>query len=211
MVYTDEYVQGLEAQNERLRSLAESLMCESERLRTLVEGLKAESEAQVTNLASLYVAVTSVHRAVDRPAVLASLHEIVTNLIGSEEMAIFEHDSAHGRLTLLASTGSEPGQYREINAGEGAIGRAAATGERLIRQEGGSLTEDGDAALTACIPLTIADRVIGVLAVFRLLPHKRRLDAIDIDLFDVLAAHAASALLFTRLYAASDGRVGASV
>jgi hypothetical protein len=49
-----------------------------------------------------------------------------------------------------------------------------------------------------------------VLAVFRLLPHKGRLDAIDIDLFDVLAAHAASALLFTRLYAASDGMVGAN-
>jgi hypothetical protein len=33
---------------------------------------------------------------------------------------------------------------------------------------------------------------------------------IGIDLFDVLAAHAASALLFTRLYAVSDGIVGAT-
>lgn len=195
MSYTDEYVQGLLAENERLRSL--------------IDGLKAESEAQVANLASLYVAVTSVHGALDRPTVLASLQEIVTNLIGSEEMAIFEHDEEHRRLTLLASAGIEPGPFQELYVGEGAIGRAVATGERLIRQEGGSRTEDGDASLTACIPLKIADRVIGVLAVFKLLPHKRRLDAIDIDLFDVLAAHAASALLFTRLYAASDGMVGA--
>jgi GAF domain-containing protein len=194
--YTDDYVQGLLAENERLR--------------TLVESLTAESEAQVANLASLYVAVTSVHDALDRPSVLSSVQEIVTNLIGSEELAIFEIDGAHGRLTLLASTGIEPGPYQEIYVGDGAIGRAAATGERLIRQEGGSLTEDGDAALTACIPLKVAGRVLGVLAVFRLLPHKGRLDAIDIDLFDVLAAHAASALLFTRLYAASDGIVGAT-
>jgi GAF domain-containing protein len=194
--YTDEYVQGLLAENERLR--------------TLVESLTAESEAQVANLASLYVAVTSVHGALDRPSVLASVQEIVTNLIGSEELAIFEIDAAHGRLTLLASTGVEPGPYQEVYIGEGAIGRAAATGERLIRQDGGSLTEDGDAALTACIPLKVAGRVVGVLAVFRLLPHKGRLDSIDIDLFDVLAAHAASALLFTRLYAASDGIVGAT-
>jgi GAF domain-containing protein len=194
--YTDEYVQGLLAENERLR--------------TLVESLTAESEAQVANLASLYVAVTSVHGALDRPSVLTSVQEIVTNLIGSEELAIFEIDAAHSRLTLLASTGIEPGAYQEVHLGEGAIGRAAATGERLIRQGGGSLTEDGDAALTACIPLTVAGRVVGVLAVFRLLPHKGRLDAIDIDLFDVLAAHAASALLFTRLYAASDGIVGAT-
>jgi GAF domain-containing protein len=194
--YTEEYVQGLQAENARLR--------------TLVESLTAESEAQVANLASLYVAVTSVHDALDRPSVLSSVQEIVTNLIGSEELAIFETDAAHGRLTLLASTGIEPGPYQEVYIGDGAIGRAASTGERLIRQEGGSLTEDGDAALTACIPLKVADRVVGVLAVFRLLPHKGRLDSIDIDLFDVLAAHAASALLFTRLYAASDGIVGAT-
>ena len=194
--YTEEYVQGLMAENERLR--------------LLVDGLKAESEAQVANLASLYVAVTSVHGALDRPSVLSSVQEIVTNLIGSEEMAIFETDAAHGRLTLIASLGIEPGSYQEIQIGEGAIGRAAATGERLIRQEGGSLTEDGDAALTACIPLKVAGRVVGVLAVFRLLPHKGRLDEIDVDLFDVLAAHAASALLFTRLYAASDGMIGAT-
>jgi GAF domain-containing protein len=194
--YTEEYVQGLLAENERLR--------------LLVDGLKAESEAQVANLASLYVAVTSMHGALDRPTVLSSVQEIVTNLIGSEEMAIFETDSAHGRLTLLASIGIEPGPYQEIGLGEGAIGRAAATGERVIRHEGGSLTEGGDAALTACIPLKVAGRIVGVLAVFRLLPHKGALDAIDIDLFDVLAAHAASALLFTRLYAASDGMVGAN-
>ena len=194
--YTEEYVQGL--------------LDENERLRLLVDGLKAESEAQVANLASLYVAVTSVHGALDRPSVLSSVQEIVTNLIGSEEMAIFEIDATHGGLTLLASMGIEPGPYQDIALGAGAIGRAAATGERLIRQQGGSLTEDGDAALTACIPLKVAGRIVGVLAVFRLLPHKGWLDAIDIDLFDVLAAHAASALLFTRLYAASDGMVGAT-
>ena len=159
--YTEEYVQ--------------SLLAENDRLRTLVESLKTESEAQVANLASLYVAVTSVHGALDRPSV-----------------------------------GIEPRAYQNISVGEGAIGRAAATGERLSRSEGGSLSEDGDASLTACIPLKVAGRVVGVQAVFRLLPHKLRLDAIDIDLFDVLAAHAASALLFTRLYAASGGNVGAT-
>jgi GAF domain-containing protein len=156
------------------------------------------------------VAVTSVHGALDRPSVLSSVQEIVTNLVGSEEMAIFETEASNGRLVLLASTGIEPGPYQEIYVGEGAIGKAAATGARLVRPEGGSLTEDGDASLTACIPLKIAGRVVGVLAVFRLLPHKGHLDAVDLDLFDVLAAHAASALLFTRLYAASDGMVGAA-
>ena len=36
----------------------QGLQAENERLRTLVDSLKAESEAQVSNLASLYVAVS---------------------------------------------------------------------------------------------------------------------------------------------------------
>ena len=92
----------------------QGLLAENQRLRLLVDGLKAESEAQVANLASLYVAVTSMHGALDRPSVLSSVQEIVTNLIGSEEMAIFEIDPAQGRLTLLASIGIEPGPYQEI-------------------------------------------------------------------------------------------------
>src|SRR4026207_1012096 len=117
--YTEEYVQGLLAENERLR--------------LLVDGLKAESEAQVSNLASLYVAVTSVHGALDRPSVLSSVQEIVTNLIGSGGVGIFGPAAGNGRLLLLASTGIEPGPYQEVYLGEGAIGRAAAKGGRPIR------------------------------------------------------------------------------
>ena len=140
----------------------QGLLAENERLRTLVDSLKAESEAQVSNLASLYVAVTSVHGALDRPSVLVGAGDRHQS-DRSEEMAIFETDVSNGRLTLLASIGIEPGPYQEIGVGEGAIGKAAATGARLIRPEGGSLTEGGDAALTACIPLKIAGRIVGVL------------------------------------------------
>ena len=43
---------------------------------------------------------------------LSSVQEIVTNLIGSEEMAIFETDVSNSRLVLLASIGIEPVRIR---------------------------------------------------------------------------------------------------
>jgi hypothetical protein len=44
--------------------------------------------------------------------------------------------------------------------------------------------------------------------VFRLLPHKGGLNAVDLDLLDLLSTHAAIALLFTRLYGEMDHPVG---
>ena len=57
-----------------------------------------------------------------------------------------------------------------------------------------------DASITACLPLRIGTSVVGVLAIFRLLPHKGTLEDGDRDLFEVLSAHVAPALLFARVY-----------
>lgn len=186
----------------------EELTAENASLRARLDAMKTAAEEQMANMASLYIAVNSLHAALDRTSVLASVQDVVTTLIGSEEMAIFEADAEHRRLKLLASQGIEPGQYREIALGDGVIGSAAVTGESLIRTEGGAIDQDGDEAITACIPMKIGQRVLGVIAIFRLLPHKGGLNAVDLDLLDLLSTHAAIALLFTRLYGQLDQPIG---
>jgi GAF domain-containing protein len=186
----------------------EDLAAENEALRARIESMKTAAEEQMANMASLYIAVNSLHAALDRTAVLASVQDIVTTLIGSEEMAIFEVDRDHRRLNLLASQGIEPGRYRSTTLGDGLIGTSASTGEAVIRKEGGSLEREGDDAITACIPMKIGQRVLGVIAIFRLLPHKGGLNSVDLDLLDLLSTHAAVALLFTRLYSEMDHPVG---
>jgi GAF domain-containing protein len=136
------------------------------------------------------------------------VQDVVTTLIGSEEMAIFETDPEQRRLKLLASQGIEPGHYQEICLGDGLIGKAAKTGEAEIRPDGASAEAVGDEAITACIPMKIGQRVLGVIAVFRLLPHKGGLNSVDLDLLDLLSTHAAVALLFTRLYGEMDHPIG---
>jgi GAF domain-containing protein len=186
----------------------EDLAAENDALRARIESMKAAAEEQMANMASLYIAVNSLHAALDRTSVLSSVQDVVTTLIGSEEMAIFEADVEHRRLKLLASQGIEPRQYQELHLGDGLIGTAATTGEAVIRPEGGSPDHDGDDAITACIPMKVGQRVLGVIAIFRLLPHKGGLNAVDLDLLDLLSTHAAIALLFTRLYEEMDDPIG---
>jgi transcriptional regulator with GAF, ATPase, and Fis domain len=186
----------------------EDLAAENEALRARIESMKAAAEEQMANMASLYIAANSLHAALDRTAVLASVQDVVTTLIGSEEMAIFEVNRDHRGLNLLASQGIEPARYQRVSLGDGLIGTSASTGQAVIRTEGGAVQGQGDEAITACIPMKVGQRVLGVIAVFRLLPHKGGLTSVDLDLLDLLSTHAAVALLFTRLYSEMDHPVG---
>ena len=162
----------------------------------------AEIEQQNSNLVNLYVATYRLHGTVDRQEAIAIIQEIVANLIGSEEMGIFEADTSGQTLVLIGSNGIKPEEYKALPASAGLIGRVFSTGERYVAGEGDTqgLTQS-ETELTACIPLRVGDRSTGALAIFRLLPQKSGIEALDRELFDLLATHAATALLFTALAA----------
>jgi hypothetical protein len=158
-------------------------------------------ERQNSNLASLYVASYRLHGTVEREEVVLAIQEIVANLIGSEELAILEREPEGRELSLVASFGVDAAPLRHVALGAGFIGRAAATGEIYVRGEkDGGGASAAESQVTACIPLTLAGNVTGVIAIFRLLSHKPALEAADHELFDLLASQAAVALYCTRLH-----------
>jgi GAF domain len=161
-----------------------------------------EIEQQNSNLANLYVASFRLHGTLDRAEVLAAIQEIVANLIGSEEMAVFEMNEARSAVELVAANGLPPGSWPSVRLEQGLIGRAARTGELYVAGEGDAplaLPEESD--LTACIPLKIDGLVTGVIALFRLLPQKKGFVAVDHELFELLGTHAATALYSSGLAA----------
>ncbi|MGH7774850.1 MAG: GAF domain-containing protein [Candidatus Binatia bacterium] len=165
-------------------------------------------EQQNANLANLYVASFRLHSTLERQEVLGVIQEIIVNLIGSEEIAIFELDPKKSVLSLVASVGIEPARYQAIPLGTGCIGRAALTGELYLHDgNAGSSMSPQETHLTACIPLKVDGQVSGVIAIFRLLQQKPDLEALDHELFDLLATHAAVALYCTELHS----KLGASV
>jgi len=76
-----------------------------------------EVEQQNNNLANLYVASFQLHSTLDRGEVLAAIKEIVINLIGSEELAIYEMDDDGRELKLVGSFGIDPGTYATVQLG----------------------------------------------------------------------------------------------
>jgi putative methionine-R-sulfoxide reductase with GAF domain len=198
-------VASLRAEGARHQEEEAALKAQLEVIRAETEGYTsryAEIELQNSNLANLYVASYRLHSTLDRTEVIAAIQEILANLIGSEEAALFELDPAKQTLELVAGFGVDPEPWRSVPVGTGLIGRAAVTGETFVAGEGGLVAADGaESRLTACVPLKLDGRVMGVIAIFSLLPQKSAIEELDHELFDVLATQAAFALYCTSLHA----------
>jgi len=209
---------SLEAEMNRLHEQAIAVRAENERhqkeqarLLAQLDGVRAETKAyssryaeielQNSNLANLYVASYRLHGTLDRQEVIDTLKEIIANLVGSEEAGLFELDEAKQSLELVASFGIPPEACSSVPLGSGIIGRAGQTGEIYVADPAEPPSGSGlEGRLTACIPLTLAGRVTGAIAIFRLLPQKAGIEALDRELFDLLATHAATALYTTTLH-----------
>ncbi len=231
---TDGYIREILSQTQQLRTLTASLQAEKELLEEEVSRLRAELDRQRTDserqiekislanqealnryhtvaaqnasLANLYVATYQLHEAVDREAVLSCIREVIANLIGCEEVAIFEMDGP--RLRLATAFGVEP-PCDSIPLGEGAIGSAAQGGQIFVAApDKPDPRSAAERDLSACVPLKVDGTVIGAVALFRLLPQKYDgFTELDWELLNLLATHGATALYCTQLRAAQELQV----
>ena len=199
-----QYTNALLRQNEKLRAEIVSTAAELERLRAKLDDVEqenrrhAEAHYQVEthngNLANLYVASYQLHSSVDRDTVLRTIQEIVINLIGSEEIAIYERDGDD--FLLVSSFGVEGSKLLKFRIGDGPIGRTLSAGETFVNSQ----ARGGANELTACVPLKINEAITGGILIFRLLEHKRELAPVDHELLELLAVHASTALYCATLH-----------
>lgn len=184
---TDERLGELQAENAALRTQLEALHQERARL----EERLSEADARVTNLVGLYAASHRLHETFERWALLDILRDIINNIVGSEELGIFELDARRSTLVLVHSMGIEPAGLQSIPLGHGIIGQTALTGQLFVAREGkGPPAAGHEPALTACVPLRIGSRIWGVIAIFGMLPHKPTLGDSDLELFALLEKQA---------------------
>jgi hypothetical protein len=145
---------------------------------------------QNDSLMNLFVAAARLHANLDRPGVLGAIREILSDLIGSQAMAVFEIDAAGDALSLVESIGVDANSMRRVALGTGLIGTVAKTGAAYF-------SDDGESQVIACVPLKIGASVTGAIAVFRLLEQKQQLEMSDRELLDFMSTHAALALYRT--------------
>lgn len=146
------------------------------------------SEQQRSDLSHLYAAIRTLSAPTSRDEVIDAIRQVVTNLIGAEDMALFETSVEGSTLSLVAAFG-ETTPPRRVRFGEGVIGQAALRGHCHVASGPEVQPVPGEPAVTACIPFKARGKVVGALALFRLLPQKAGLVPLDEKLFDVLSIH----------------------
>jgi hypothetical protein len=152
-----------------------------------------ELHDQNTSLVQLTVASQLLAASLEREEVLGTIEEVIVNMIGSEELAIFDVDRDGTSLNVARLRGIDAASPRLARA-FGPLSYVLRSGQTLVSRDRRVRADDIDGGLTAAIPLKVERDVTGVVAIFRLLDQKVALEQVDHDLFEILSRQAAMAL-----------------
>ncbi len=198
---------ALQAENERLKEKVATLEKRFAEVQQENEDFAQkylEVAQQNEGLANLYVASFQLHSTLDPEEVMAIIVEILVNLVGAEEFVIFVADKRTGELSPVAWEGSfAAGEGRPAPWDAELLGRVARTGKAFFAPAGARRP----GTPLACAPLTIKKEVVGVIALFKLLAQKPALAALDMEILNLLAGHAATAIVSSRLYADAERKL----
>lgn len=151
-----------------------------------------EIEEAHNNLANLYVASYQIHSTLHFPDVVQIISEILLNLIGAEEFGLYLLDEETKQLQVLVTEGLGPEAFKPLKLGDGLVGRAVLNREQYVRENGAVGTPEDPVAI---IPLAVGERQLGALVLVKLLVQKAALSQLDFEIFSLLGAHAATAIL----------------
>jgi hypothetical protein len=151
-------------------------------------------------LKRLNAVIARLIQAVEQSQVFEALGEIIGNLIGSEEVGIFQHRALDQTFSLAWSTGLEEEILRQFALGAGLVGRAACEGASQFRdRRPAAPLLPWEKNLTACVPLKLDREVIGVIVILGLLPQKNGLEWADFELLKFLETYGAVAAQLQNL------------
>jgi len=186
--------QVIELEN-RLRQVEE----ENQALSETCTKLQEQNEA----ISNLYVAKHRLHASLDAGEIMNIVTEIVVELVGAEEFAILFLEQKKKVLKRVSGRGAEnTGETVELS--DGILGRVASTGNPFYYETTDEPHPTG--VPLAVIPLMAEDTPVGVIAVYRLLPHKHGFTPVDLQLLQLVAEHTPSALLSARLHRLSKSK-----
>ena len=158
----------------------------------------SEIEAENNLLANLYISSYQLHSTLEITEIIRIIQEILLNLVGVEQFSIMLLDETQTTLRPLVVEGVEPELISSVKVGEGVIGKTVQTAEhRLFSPD---TSGDVFSEPIAIIPLVVGPDVIGVINIYTLLQQKESFSNIDEELFNLLGAHAATAIFTSMLH-----------
>lgn len=193
------------SQSERRTELGDdnsSVFSSTDNLHLRVQQLSLREQIERNHflLVRLNAASARLIEALEHGDVFDAIAEIIANLIGSEEIAVFDYSSANQNFSLAWSWGVEPSALQSFLCGAGMFNRAVQQGASQFRdRQPDTALLPYEKNLTACIILKSSREIAGVIAIFGLLPQKNNLEWADYELLKFLETYAAVALQFHRL------------
>jgi hypothetical protein len=206
---SDEAIRDLIRKIEELEREKQELVSRSARAEAVKDNFTAmyqEVEGELANFANLYVATAQLHSARSVRSVLRALKELLAQLLGAAAFAVYFVSDDGEELVAIASEGVDAAQVARVAASKGPLGRAFASGEVVydVARDVSKVSIDDPVAL---IPLHLDGRVHGLIAIFGTLPQKTEFVSIDRELFKLLGAQAAPALVNARLFTDAGRKV----
>ena len=166
-----------------------------------------EVQEQNEALANLYVASQRLHATFELEEVKQIITEILAEMVGAEEFGLLVLDKSKKQLRVLTGEGIRERLPKDVlPMGEGVIGDVAATGESFYFEP----TKESEVKAhlpLATLPMQLNGTTVGVVVIYKLLSHKKAFSAIDYQILELVAAHAASALVSARLHSTMDRKL----
>jgi hypothetical protein len=170
------------------------------RLRVQQLSLREQIERNHFLLMRLNAANARLIQSLEHNDVFEAIAEIIANLVGSEQMAVFDFHPAEQSFSLAWSWGVEAAALQPFLCGAGMFGRSVQQGLTQYRErqpETSLLPHEKN--LTASVILKSSGEIVGIIAIFGLLPQKNNLEWADFELLKFLETYGAVAIKFQRL------------
>jgi hypothetical protein len=166
-----------------------------------------EIESELANLANLYVAATQLHSARTVRTCIRNLKELLAQFLGAAEFAVYLASDDKTELIAIASEGVSPETIARVPiTTDGHLSEAFRSGRLHI----GMVSDTSKGSFSdpaAIVPMQLDGRTVGLIAIFGTLSQKTEFIHVDNELFKLLGAQAAPALVNARLFADAGRKV----
>ena len=156
------------------------------------------AEQKLARAAQLFASVSELHSSNDPADVVTVIKEIVANLLGCEEMGVFEVWPLGPVFTYLDGIGIDADKFATLPPSHPLVQQAFTTGQVVVPADPTAESILGRPA-AAIVPLRDGATVCGIVVLFTLLRQKPVLEREDAELLDAVATHGGRALINARL------------
>jgi GAF domain-containing protein len=156
------------------------------------------AEQRLARAAQLYATVSQLHQTADTDEVVTVVKEVVANLLGCEEMGVYDVWPQGPVCTYVDGIGLDADRFGALPPTHALVRDAIATGRVVVPADPAADPIHGR-PVSAVVPLHDQGVVCGIVILFQLLRQKPKLEAADQDLLEAVAAHAGRALIHARL------------